>query len=845
MVDQTSQFYAILTSVGAAKQANADALGIAWKITHMAVGDGNPTSLESPPLPMPDATARALLNEWRRAPLNQLKVDDKDNSIIVAEQVIPADVGGRWIRELALFDADGDMVAVANCAPTYKPLLSQGSGRTQVVRMNLIVSSSSNVELKIDPSVVLATREWVTGELAKQDFKHSVLAATTAAITLSGLQTVDGVALPAGARVLVKNQAAAKDNGLYLVVAGGPWKRCTDADTSAKVTPGLLVQVEKGTANADTAWQLVTDAPITLGVSALVFEMVFGRTGVAAGTYRSVTVDVYGRVVAATNPTTVAGYGLTDVYAKTQIDQALALKAPVASPVFTGIPKVPTAAIGTNSEQAASTAFVQLIVASLINSAPGALDTLNEIAAAMGNDPNFAATIANQLALKAPLASPVFTGSPKAPTPAVTDNGPSLATTAFMRLLLARYGLGTTAYQFAGNIDQIKETGAYNSYGSTSGTRPRNPVNGAEIVGGMLFHVERDGANSAFQLWESVTTGVAAPAGGLMGLIFRRSRLGSGGWTAWAIPWDSLNAPRQATATDLTPEAILGPGSFGLGKAIVSEEVDMDKFLVPGNYLTSYVGLLNMPPGWSTTQRHCLVVEGLGAIGHMVQTIYEGLAVGYPTRMAVRTYTSEKTWTEWEEAATSRTLPFRGTLGYRNPGVFTWPVPAGVKKAWVTVIGGGGGGGRSGTSGIGSGGGGGGGLSQKLVDLTGVSAITVTVGAGGLGASVAGEAGGTGGTSSFGELLSATGGVGGMGANNVGANGPGASGSGSGGDFNSGLGVGHPSYGAYGGSGGGHGSRATQGPSGGSTGGTGGGGSGAIYGYNGGLGGAGHVLIQW
>lgn len=316
MVDQNSQFYAILTNVGAAKQANADALGIPWKITQLGVGDANGLD------PTPNASQISLINEWRRAPLNQLKVDDKDSSIIVAEQVIPAEVGGRWIREIALYDSDGDMVAVANCPPTYKPLLNQGSGRTQVVRMNLVVSSSSNVELKIDPSVVLATREWVTGELAKQDFKHSVLAATTANIALTGLQTIDGIALTAGARVLVKNQTAAKDNGLYTVAAGA-WARSADADISAEVTPGLLVLVERGTVNGDSAWQLVTDAPITLGTTALVFEMAFGRTGIAEGTYRSVTVDKCGRVVAATNPTTVADYGLTDVYTKTQLDQAL------------------------------------------------------------------------------------------------------------------------------------------------------------------------------------------------------------------------------------------------------------------------------------------------------------------------------------------------------------------------------------------------------------------------------------------------------------------------------------------------------------------------------------------
>lgn len=155
MIDQNSQFFAILTNVGAAKQANADALGVAWKITHMGVGDANNTD------PQPSAAQKHLINEWRRAPVNTLKIDPVNSAIIVAEQVIPADVGGRWIREIGLYDADGDLVAVANCAPTFKPLLNQGSGRTQIIRLNLLVSSTSNVELRIDPSVVLATRKYV------------------------------------------------------------------------------------------------------------------------------------------------------------------------------------------------------------------------------------------------------------------------------------------------------------------------------------------------------------------------------------------------------------------------------------------------------------------------------------------------------------------------------------------------------------------------------------------------------------------------------------------------------------------------------------------------------------
>jgi len=278
MIDANSQFFAILTNVGMAKQANADALGIAWKITDMGIGDGNPAGVADPANPIPSASQTKLLNEWRRKPLNQLRVDPVNPAVIIAEQIIPADEGGKWIREIGLYDADGDLIAVANCAPSFKPLLSQGSGRTQVVRMNFVVSSTGNITLKIDPAVVLATREFVEQrimeELYKLDSKQSVRAATTANIALAGLQTVDGVVLGAGDRVLVKNQTVAKDNGIYVVPAAGAWVRAADADSNAEVTSALLVSVEQGVTLADSRWQLITDGSIVLGTTALTFQNV-------------------------------------------------------------------------------------------------------------------------------------------------------------------------------------------------------------------------------------------------------------------------------------------------------------------------------------------------------------------------------------------------------------------------------------------------------------------------------------------------------------------------------------------------------------------------------------------
>jgi hypothetical protein len=271
MADKNSIFGGMLTTQGAAKKTNCDALGIPWEPRYMLIGDANGTD------PVPSESQTKLVNQVYRAQLNQLRVSPTDSNVLIAELVLPPDVGGWWIRELALEDKDGVFSAVANAAPSYKPLLSQGSGRNQVVRMHIITSGTSNIQLKIDPSVVLATREFVETriqeELYKLDNKQSVRVATTSNIVLSGLLTLDGVPLLAGDRVLVKNQTAAKDNGIW-VAAAGNWLRATDADSSAEVTSGLLVSVEQGTTLADTRWQLITDGPIVLGATALTFQNV-------------------------------------------------------------------------------------------------------------------------------------------------------------------------------------------------------------------------------------------------------------------------------------------------------------------------------------------------------------------------------------------------------------------------------------------------------------------------------------------------------------------------------------------------------------------------------------------
>lgn len=256
----SAKFYTLLTDIGAAKLASAAALGVPLKITHMAVGSGGGV------LPTPNAQQTALVAEERRAALNMLYIDPQNSSQIIAEQVIPENEGGWWIREVGLFDETGALIAVGNCPESYKPQLAEGSGRTQTVRMVLITSSTDNITLKIDPAVVLATRKYVDDKVLE-----------------------------------------------------------------------LKVYVD----------------------------------------------DLMAKHIAANDPHTQY--------------------APKASPTFTGTPKAPTPAAGNNSTQIANTAFVQAAIAALVASSPAALDTLNELAAALGNDPNFATTVMNALAGKQPL----------------------------------------------------------------------------------------------------------------------------------------------------------------------------------------------------------------------------------------------------------------------------------------------------------------------------------------------------------------------------------------------------------------------------------------------------------
>ncbi|EHN5055006.1 phage tail protein [Escherichia coli] len=330
----STKFYTLLTDIGAAKLASAAALGVPLKITHMAVGDGGGT------LPTPDAKQTALVNEKRRAALNMLYIDPQNSSQIIAEQVIPENEGGWWIREVGLFDESGALIAVGNCPESYKPQLAEGSGRTQTVRMVLITSSTDNITLKIDPAVVLATRKYVDDKVLELK-----------------VYADDQMA---------KHLAAPDPHSQY----------------AQKESPTFT-----GTPKAPTpvAGNNTTQLATTAFVQAALTTLINGAPA---------TLDTLKEIAAAIN---------NDPKFSTTINNALALKAPLSSPALTGTPTAPTAAQSVNNTQIATTAFVKSAIAAMVGSAPAALDTLNELAAALGNDPNFATTMLNALAGKQPL----------------------------------------------------------------------------------------------------------------------------------------------------------------------------------------------------------------------------------------------------------------------------------------------------------------------------------------------------------------------------------------------------------------------------------------------------------
>ncbi|EFS8467211.1 TPA: phage tail protein [Escherichia coli] len=392
----STKFRTVITTAGAAKLAAATAPGgRKVNITTMAVGDGGGK------LPVPDAGQTGLIHEvWRHA-LNKISQDKRNSNYIIAELVIPPEVGGFWMRELGLYDDAGTLIAVANMAESYKPALAEGSGRSQTCRMVIIVSSVASVALTIDTTTVMATQDYVDDKIAEheQSRRHPDASLTAKGFTQLSSATNSTSETLAATPKAVK---AAYDlaNGKYTA---------QDATTARKG----LVQLSSATNSMSE----------TLAATPKAVKTVMDETN---------------------------------------------KKAPLNSPALTGTPTTPTARQGTNNTQIANTAFVMAAIAALVDSSPDALNTLNELAAALGNDPNFATTMTNALAGKQPkdatltalagLATaadrfPYFTGNDVASLATLTKVGRDILAKSTVAAVIEYLGLQETVNR-AGNAVQ-------------------------------------------------------------------------------------------------------------------------------------------------------------------------------------------------------------------------------------------------------------------------------------------------------------------------------------------------------------------------------------------------------
>ncbi|MDO5562508.1 MAG: phage tail protein [Synergistaceae bacterium] len=153
-------YNSILTDIGLAKINNQPVTGIPLVLTHMALGDGNGSAVT------PQQSATALAHEVYRGQINHLYVPENDAAQIIAELVILPNVGGWTVREVGIFDEDGDMIIYASHPAIYKPALAEGSGMDYTVAVHALIGNDVNVTLKIDPGVVIAVRSWVTGQFS-------------------------------------------------------------------------------------------------------------------------------------------------------------------------------------------------------------------------------------------------------------------------------------------------------------------------------------------------------------------------------------------------------------------------------------------------------------------------------------------------------------------------------------------------------------------------------------------------------------------------------------------------------------------------------------------------------
>lgn len=434
------------------------------KITHFAVGDGNGS------IPTPTASQTALVHEVYRGEVSNIHADGDSTTRIIVEGIIPASQGGFWVREIGLYDDQGVLIAVCSAPERYKPTPAEGATSVLNCQVHVVVSNTSAVQLKVLDNAFLPDATTATRGLTilsnATDSDDETKSATPKAVNDVRKQ------LP----VVATDIRDRTDGRVALPGMFGFGKIFSPIDvvrfTSASELLEWAKQVTPGEYFVTGPASLLPDAKVFQGVISIrLLEANQSLPDLPQTPKSIIYYGINGEIYH--NRYWPSGGGQLVGWEDLKVDvdalkRLIALKADLNSPVFTGIPAAPTAAENDSSRQIANTEFVMRAITSLIDSSPEALNTLNELAQALGNDPNFATTVTNALAGKQPLNAlltalsglatsankfPFFTGTDKVALATITSTARALLSQSSIEGMQTTLGLSASLFRrFRGQL---------------------------------------------------------------------------------------------------------------------------------------------------------------------------------------------------------------------------------------------------------------------------------------------------------------------------------------------------------------------------------------------------------
>ena len=467
------------------------------KITHFAVGDGNGS------IPTPSASQTALVHEVYRGEVSNIHADGDSTTRIIVEGIIPAGQGGFWVREIGLYDDQGVLIAVCSAPERYKPTPAEGATSVLNCQVHVVVSNTSAVQLKVLDNAFLPDATTATRGLTilsnATDSDDETKSATPKAVNAVRKQ------LPVVATD-IRDRTSGRVALPGMFGYGAILTDVKNFSGTAGVTE-FLTWVKAATPGMYQVSQSAGDNNIIPGVvfSGLIEIKYIDSSRNSSGPqneekcifFFGVNGDFWYNRYHANGDGSLIGWENLKVDVEA-LKRLIALKADLNSPVFTGTPAAPTAAVNDSSRQIANTEFVMRAITALIDSSPATLNTLNKLARAIGSDPNFATTVTNALAGKQPLNElltafsglvtsadklPYFTGVNKVALTVITSTARTLLQQSSIESMQTTLGLSATQFQrFRGQLPTDANLNTYGPVEASVGIWSKPVSTNADVV---------------------------------------------------------------------------------------------------------------------------------------------------------------------------------------------------------------------------------------------------------------------------------------------------------------------------------------------------------------------------